>query len=805
MVEDMALSTRTSTDRPGAPHLVRLAAPLVLLVLSVRPSPAQVQGEGPPRARPDASAEIRLEVPSPNTRRGADGVIDMSTLDPHDFRAMAVRLPGGMEPRIDGLMDDEAWRQGAAFGGFTQRDPDVGAPATHPTEFRIVYDDARIYVGIWAFEPHEDAIIASELERDSFLRKGDQIRITFDTFHDHRNLFYFSTNPLSAMKDGYSTDNGNMNWDWNGVWEVRSSADDRGWYSEFAIPLSQLRFRDGPDQQVWGLNVTRIVMHIREESSFTPLRREWGPPANIRAAGSGLLLGLDELRPRRRFEVIPFVAPGVVRNLQAGTPTDWSTEVGGDLRVGLTQTMNADVTLNTDFAQVEADQEIVNLTRFSLRFPEKRQFFTEGAGTFAYGASAGGAGGGGGGGAGGVAGGGGGLLSLFYSRRIGLSNDGQAVRILAGGRLTGNPGAYTVGLLNVLTDETSYADGDETVRIPRANYTVARVKRNVLNSSSVGLIALNRQGAVGGLDYNRSLGIDGVFTLPNNVNVTSLLAKSFSPGIEGRDMAGALSIDWTADLFSLRGSYLDIQEDFNAEMGFIPRVDIRQTRLGAGWTPRPSWPGVRQLSFEADLDYLEDHQGRLRTRTRELSFTLQRDDNSSLNVNVSNEFDLLDRPFNLGSAAIAPGGYSFTTYTTGVSTDNSRRVYGGGRAEFGDYYGGRQLTLSADLAVLARETLLIENNYTRNRITFLDSPAYVTNTLNTRVTYAISPTLFLKAFVQYNDDRNLTNLNLLLWSIYRPGSDLYVVYNQAWETGLPGGPSVSSRSLALKFTYWLSP
>lgn len=804
----MAASAPTSTTGPRTRYFVQLVVLLMLLAPAARPSLAQVQEEGFPQATPDTVAAIRLEVPSPNTRRNADGVIDMSTLDPHDFRALAVRLPEGMEPRIDGLMDDEAWRQAPAFGGFTQRDPDVGAPATHATEFRIVYDDARIYVGIWAFEPHEDAIIASELERDSFLRKGDQIRITFDTFHDHRNLFYFSTNPLSAMKDGYSTDNGNMNWDWNGVWEVRSSADDRGWYSEFAIPLSQLRFRDGPGQQVWGFNVTRIVMHIREESSFTPLPREWGPPANGRAAGSGLLLGLDELRPRRRFEVIPFVAPGVARNLQAGTPTDWSAEVGGDLRVGLSQTMNADVTLNTDFAQVEADQEIVNLTRFSLRFPEKRQFFTEGAGTFAYGAAAGGTGGGrrggAGGGAGGIAGGGGGLLSLFYSRRIGLSDDGQAVPILAGGRVTGNPGAYTVGLLNVLTDETSYADGDETVRIPRANYTVARVKRNVLNSSSVGLIALNRQGAVGGLDYNRSLGIDGVFTLPNNVNVTSLLAKSFSPGIEGRDMAGALSIDWTADLFSLRGSHLDIQEDFNAEMGFIPRVDIRQTRLGAGWTPRPSWPGVRRLSFAADMDYLEDHQGRLRTRTRELNFTLQRDDNSSLNVSMSNEFDLLDRPFNLGSAGITPGGYSFTTYATGISTDNSRRVYGGGRAEFGSYYGGRRLTLGADLAVLAQETLLIENNFTRNRITFPDNPTYITNTLNTRVTYAVSPTLFLKAFVQYNDDRSLTNLNLLLWSIYRPGSDLYVVYNQAWQTGLPGGPSASSRSLAIKFTYWLS-
>ncbi len=792
--------TADARSRGRAAFLPSVTVPIALLVASVQPARAQLIGEPSTAETPEKAAVPRLEVPSPSTQRDANGVIDMSTLDPHDFRALAVRLPEGVAPRVDGRLDDDAWQRAPAFGDFTQRDPDVGAPSTHRTAFRIVYDDARIYIAIWAFEPHEGGVIASELERDSGLRKGDAVRVTFDTFHDHRNLFYFSTNPLAAMKDAFSSDNGNMlNFDWDSVWEVQTSVDDEGWYSEFAIPLSQLRFRDRPDQ-VWGVNVMRIVMHIREESSFVPLPREWGPGAGSRAEGGGLLLGLDELKPRRRFEFIPFLAPGVVRDLEAEEPTltDWRSEVGADFRIGLSQTTSADLTFNTDFAQVEADEEIVNLTRFGLRFPERRKFFTEGTGTFAYGAEDG------------IIGGStdrgeeDGSLSLFYSRRIGLSAAGQAVPILAGGRLTGSRGASTVGLLNVQTDATSYVDGDQTVRIPRANYTVARLKRNVLNSSSVGLIALNRQGSVGGNAYNRSLGIDGVFTLPNNVRVTSLFAKTFSPGIEGRDLAGVLSVDWTGDLFGLRGSHTDIQENFNAEMGFIPRVDIRRTRLGAGWTPRPGWPGVRQLSFGADLDYIEDHQGTLRTRARELSFSLQRNDDSNVNLRLSNEYDLLDSPFNIGPNTVAPGGYSFTALSTDFGTDDSRRLYGGAGADLGGYYGGRRLTLSANLNVLAQKTLLIENNLTRNRITLPNSPRYATTTLKTRVTYSVSPTLFLKAFVQYNDDRNLTNLNLLLWSIYRPGSDLYIVYNQAWETGLPGGPQVDSRSLSIKFTYWLS-
>jgi len=752
----------------------------------------------PARAQLNAEGQALGNGPDPAK------IIDMESLDPHDFRAVAARLPEGVAPRIDGQLDDAAWQLAPAFGNFYQREPEVGALSTHRTEFRVLYDNSRIYVATWAYEPHEGGIVASELMRDAPLHKGDQVRVVFDTFHDHRNYFYFSTNPLGAMKDAFVSDNGTMNFEWNAVWEVRTSTDEDGWYSEFEIPQSQLRFRDQDGEQVWGVNVMRIVMHNREESSFVPLPREWGNPALGRASGGGLLLGLKDLTPRRRLEFIPFLAPGITRNFFAGTPNDWRSEFGADLRIGLTQSLNADLTFNTDFAQVEADQEVVNLSRFSLFFPEKRQFFTEGAGTFSYGSPrTGGGGRGGGGGGGGGGGRGAGPLSLFYSRRIGLSSGGQAVPILGGGRVTGNPGAYTVGLLNIETDATISAAGDS---VPRANYTVARIKRNVLNSSSIGVIALNRQGLVGENDYNRSLGIDGVFTLPNNLQVTSLLAKTFSPGIEDRDMAGVLSIDWTTDRFGVRGNYTDIQEDFNAEMGFIPRVDIRSSALGASWTPRPNWPGVRQLSVGGDIKYIDNHQGMLQSRERDLSVFLMRNDGGHFRAGFSSEYDVLISPFEVGPNTVAPGGYAFNSFSGSFGTDNSRRVFGGGRAEIGEYYGGNKRTLSANLNFLTQETLLFENNYTRNLITLPNSPTYVTNTLNTRVTYSVSPTLFLKAFVQYNDARKLTNLNLLIWSVYRPGSDLYIVYNQGWETGLPDphGPRVRGRSLAIKFTYWLS-
>ena len=768
------------TRLPG--HWLTLA--ILLLGISVQPAQAQLRD-----ARQASPVTTAADIPTPPTD------VDFNSYDPHDWRALAVRLPAGQAPRMDGKLDDDVWRLAPAYGNFIQRDPDVGDPSTHKTEFKVLYDDSRIYVAIWAWEPHENGVIASELERDALLRKGDAVRVTFDTFHDHRNLFYFSTNPLGVFKDGYVTDNRSMNWDWNAVWNVKATSDDRGWYSEFEIPLSQMRFKDAGDQEeVWGFNVVRLILHNREESSFVPMPREWGNAANFRPSGSGLLVGLSGLHPHRRFEVIPFVAPGVVRNFDAGTPTDWTEGYGADIRLGLTQTLNADLTIKTDFAQVEADQEVVNLTRFNLSFPEKRQFFTEGAGFFNYGG-----GGGGGGGSGGA-------LPLFYSRSIGLSADGRGIPIIAGGRVTGNPGAYSVGLLNVQTDETQYAVGNSLVNVPRANYTVARLKRNVLNSSSIGLIALNREGAVNGHDYNRSIGFDGQFTLTRNLTVVSLLAKTFTPQVDARDMAGAIDLDWTGDKLGLSAGYSDIQEAFNAEMGFIRRTDIRNSNLGANLTLRPRFANIRQLTLGSSMEFLDDHQGTLQSRSRGANMNIMRNDNSNARFSFSNDYDLLDRPFKVGPNTVAARGYEQNTFSGSFATNDGVRVYGGAGADIGQYYGGDKQTVRTNLNVLARETLLIENTFAHNRIKLPSAPLYLTNTLSTRVTYSLSPTLFTKAFVQYNDDRRVASANLLLWWVYRPGSDLYVVYNQGWETDIPGPEAlrVRSRSVAVKFTYWLS-
>ena len=727
-------------------------------------------------------------------------VFDVHTLDPHQFQAKAVRLTGSRAPKIDGALDDEVWQLAPPFGDFIQREPRVGARSTEKTEFRVLYDDRKLYVAIWAYEPDPGGIVASEMLRDSALRKGDAVRIVLDTFHDHRNAFYFSTNPLGAQKDGYSTENGIMNWEWNAVWEVKVTRDANGYYSEFAIPLSQIRFKGSAEPQEWGFNVGRIIIHKREETHFTPYPREWQGPGIYRISGAGLLTGLTGLQPRRRLEFIPFAAPQASRDFDAGTPTKKKAGYGMDLRASLTSTLNADLTFRTDFAQVEADQEVVNLTRFGLFFPEKRQFFTQGSSIFGFGRinDEGGTG---------ARTNAAGPLSLYYSRSIGLSADGREVPIIGGGRVSGNVGNYAVGLMNIETDEADYAVGSKQVHIPRANYTVGRLKRNVLRASSIGAVVLNRQGEVGANEYNRTVGLDGVFSvLRDSLKVITLFGKTFSPRSTGRDMATVLNAEWTVDRYNANAGYSDIQERFTAEMGFIPRTDIRKSSAGVGWTPRPRWRGVRQLAMSANTEYFEDHAGTPISRSHDATFTLTRNDRSNLRLGVGSDFDNPTEPFRIGPTTITPGGYDWATVSASASTDDSRGIFGGGGVDVGGYYGGDRRTIRASLNLLPLETMLVENSYTRNVITLPGAPTYTTNVLSTRVSYSLSPTLFLKAFVQYNDDRRLANMNVMLWSIYRPGSDFYVVYNQGFETEVPGPTSLRTRNrvLSVKLSYWVS-
>jgi hypothetical protein len=739
----------------------------------------------------------------------AQTAFDIRTIDPETFRAVAFRLAEGQQPRIDGRLTEEVWALAPVQGNFIQREPAYGAPATEPTEFRILYDDRTLYIGVWVWDSTPSLVMGSEMKRDSGLNKGDQLKITIDTFHDHRNAYYFSTNPLGAYKDANTVENGRtINYDWNAVWDNKTSIDDRGWYIEIAIPLSQLRFRTTIGESVWGINFCRILFRRNEESYWVPFPREWGPSGFARVSNSGVLTGLSGLKSRRRIEFVPYLLPTASRDYVAAASAATDAQFGGDFKLGLTNDLIADFTYHTDFAQVEADQEVVNLTRFSLFFPEKRQFFTESAGIFDFGKA-------------GTSSGGDasasdpGLLSLFYTRRIGLV-DGQQVPIIGGGRVTGRIGGYTLGVLNITTDEETLS----TRQLDHANFTAIRVKRNVLANSTVGAIVLNSQNGIS--EYNRAVGFDAGFVLGRHVTLTGALGKTFSPGAGSRapetgsggagTTAGVVDFAWRSDRFHYGGQYQDVGARFNAEMGYIPRLDIRSTKARAGWTPRPAWPGVRQLQFNTEAEYFENHAGRVESRTQAVSANMQRQDTSGASASVTREYDNLSVPFTTAGTTLPVGPYSWTTSSVRYSSNRTRRVSGSVGADFGGYYNGDRQAVRANLSIQAGKTLLLEPNFTHNRVTLAGRPLYTSNVLNFRVSHSFSPDFYLKGFVQYNDDRKTASFNFLWWYHYKPGSDLYVVYNQGWDIDLPltsrdvlaVSSRVRARSLAVKLTYWLA-
>ena len=736
---------------------------------------------------------------------GPSAAFDIKTVDPDSFRAIAFKITDAQQPDIDGKLTEEAWSLAPVQGNFIQREPSYGAPASERTEFRILYDDKTLYIGVWVWDSDASGIMGSEMKRDAGLNKGDQLKIAIDTFHDHRNAFYFSTNPLGAYKDANTVENGRtVNYDWNAVWENKTSRDDNGWYIEIAIPLSQLRFKTTIGESTWGLNICRILFRKNEESYWVPFPREWGQSGLVRMSNAGLLQGLRDVKSRRRIEFVPFVLPLASRDYLAASEFNTDAKYGGDFKIGVTDDLIADFTYHTDFAQVEADQEIVNLTRFSLFFPEKRQFFTETAGIFDFGKSVAGLGGD-------AAANDPGLLNLFYTRRIGLV-DGEQVPIIGGGRLTGRAGPYALGVMNISTEAESLTNRD----VDNANFTVLRLKRNVLRNSNVGVLVANSQDGIS--DYNRAVGVDGAWVLGRHVTMTTVLAKTFSPGTgirepgSGKDLAGVVDYTWKNDQFVYGGQYLDVGERFNAEMGYIPRLDVRAGNVRGGWTPRPKFGGIRQLTFAGSANYYENHAGVVDSRQRAVSAQMQRQDTSSAFAALTHEYDNLSVPFATAGTTIPVGDYSWTYGTLNYSSNRTYRIFGQVSGDYGGYYNGHRLTIKTNININVGKTLLLEPNFTHNHVTLPGRPVYPSNVANFRVSHSFSPDFFLKGFVQYNDDRKSASFNFLWWYHYRPGSDLYVVYNQGWDIDVPltsrealeQSYRVRSKSLAVKLTYWLA-
>ena len=767
-----------------------------LLTASTAPAQPRAQRAGIPPADDAAVAGARPGAPAASP---AGGPVDADLIDgppapvapavmTRDEQGRttvrAIRLDAAI--RLDGVLDEPVYAEVPAITGFIQQVPDSGAPATERTEAWILFDAANVYISarVWDSAP-ESQWVANEMRRDtSQLRQNDTFTVFFDTFYDRRNGFNFYTNPLGARSDSQFTNEGNPNNDWNPVWDVRTGRFDGGWTVEMEIPFQTLRYRSEPPH-IWGIQLRRAIRRKNEWVYLTrlPISAGGGSGAAgiFRVSAAGSLVGLEPPPASRNIEVKPYAIGGLTTDRTASPAVDnqGSGDAGLDVKYGITQNLTADFTWNTDFAQVEVDERQVNLTRFPLFFPEKREFFLEGRGIFGF------ARGGvtrrpGGGRPGGGIFGDVNVPQLFYSRKIGLERapDGtsRVVPIVGGARVTGKVGPFDVGALNLQAGDERLSATEPT------NFTVVRLRRDILRRSSVGAMLTNRSVSRVAPGSSQAYGVDGTFAFYDNVSFVGYFARTRVPGPDHREKDASYQgkFEYAADRYGLQLDHLLVEDNFLPEVGFLRRDNFRRSYLAGRFSPRPqSMESVRQFSLEASIDYIVTaDRGHLETRQNMLLFQTEFESSDRLTVTATDNYELLVEPFTPPGAdfSIPVGGYGFADFQVAYGIGQQRRVNGQVTVRRGAYFGGDLTSVELSqgrIGVLPR--MSVEPVVSFN---WIDTPygAYRTNLAVTRVNYAFNPRMFFSGLLQYNSAENSFSSNLRLRWEYSPGSELFAVY-----------------------------
>ncbi len=690
-------------------------------------------------------------------------------------------------PRIDGVLDESVWASANPIEQFIQQEPNQGQPATDRTEVRVLYDQGHLFIGVRAYASLP--VAATEMRRDADrLFDEDNFQVILDTFHDSRNAFMFLTTPLGAKLEQQIFDEGegggrgttaNVNRNWDGVWDAAARTTPDGWTAEMAIPVNTLRFAKR-DEQVWGINFQRHIRRKNEMVFWAPIPRAY---SLTRVSLAGELTGLRGLSLGWDLKLKPFLIGGVrdVRTSATRGSTSAIRDLGLDARYGVTPGLNLDVTVNTDFAQVEVDEQQVNLTRFGLFFPEKRDFFLENSNLFTVGTGSS-------------------FTStpvqtdLFFSRRIGLSDAGTPIPMLAGARLAGKAGRNNIGVLNIQTESAFGKAGD--------NFFVGRYSRDVFRRSRIGALFINKEAVDGSSHYNRTMSVDGNFALSGSLQVNTFLAKTATAGLAGRDMAFYGRVAYRDPKWNLWLNYLDVQEHFNAEAGFVQRVGVRTTKAYFSPTPRPKRGSIKLMEPMYVLTYTTDQTNRLVGRMHHLMHGTTLRDDSFINVIYQKSLDVLDVPFRIRPGVTIPvGAYNSDEWIFTYNTSPGRKVYSRATYSPMEFYGGTRRQMSAAGGVRASSRMAAEVQFNRNDVK-MPWGAFLVNLTTLRVDYTFSPRMTIRSLTQYNSSTHEISNNVRFNLIHRPGSDLYVVYNDLSHTGLPADIfGQKDRQLVVKLNY----
>ena len=735
-----------------------------------------------------------------STLTAQDGQAPLGESDDTNSIPIGVAVAAGVSdpPVIDGRLDDAAWGQAAPMTGFIQREPSDGQPASERTEVRVVFDDEALYVGVWAFDSRPTEIVPGERIRDYEVGESDNVILIFDTYKDEQNGFVFGTTPAGIEYDGQvanegqgggrfgsggggggqrrfqSGAGGGFNKNWDGSWTVATSLDGEGWYAEFRIPFNTLRY--GTDSPAWGFNVARRIRRLNEESFWSPVPREFDL-YRLNYAGD-----LEGLTPpfRRLATVTPYALTSTGRNYEGGeTSFNEEADFGGEAKIQVTQGLTFDVTANTDFAQVEVDNQQVNLTRFSLLFPEKRPFFLENAGFFTVGASG---------------------VDLFFSRNIGIT-DGEQVPIKGGGRLSGKAAGFNVGLLHI---QTNGADGVQ----PDNAYSVARVARELPNRSRVGALFIDRNGEASD-DYNRTYAADARVAIGEPVTLSSFVARTETPGLSetsefwGDELAYDANAEWASRNWDGSVAISEIGENFNPEVGFVPRDGYR------------SYSGRLQRFVRPDgfLREIRPHVSYSTFRSRRTGVEKGFEESSRLHLDSHWEWpdgmvvyttanwirEGLFEPFEISGTdvVVPPGTYDGWEGQLVFNTNRSADLSLNSGFTAGSFLSGNRWNATAGVTLRSGASFTSSLSLDYNDID-LPEGDFETTLVGVNVGYFFTPRIYLQSLIQYSDQIDRLSANVRFGWLNTAGTGLFIVYNEIQGIDQLDGPL--GRSLTLKYT-----
>ncbi len=703
-------------------------------------------------------------------------------------------------PTIDGLLTDDAWNDAPILNNFVQREPVEGEPVSERTEIRLLYDESALYVGAYMFTEDPSTIIVGEARRDAPLENTDAFLMVIDTYLDRQNGFVFGTTPAGIEYDGQVTRDGqgggiipgqrqqtgsaggfNLNWD--GAWQVATSQDEHGWYAELRIPFETVRYAEG-GMQTWGVNFSRNIRFRNEQSVWAPIPRNF---SLFRVSLAGTITEF-EAPGKTIFTISPYVLGDVSRDYTRDTGTEYDGTIGGEAKLGVTQSLTLDLTVNTDFAQVEVDDLQINLTRFPLFFPEKRPFFLENAGSFSVGTPR--------------------SADLFFSRRIGLAA-GEAVPIQAGARLTGKLAGMQIGYLMIqaapldLFDDES--EEDDRVAQP-TNFGVVRMFQEFENRTRIGGLFVSRVNTDDTSDYNLTYAVDGTYGVGESLNFVGWASGTTTPEIENDDYGFSFNSTYETRDWTMRATYREIGDGFNPEVGFLPRRGYRHVFANVLRKYRfPEIEWFREMRPHIVWQQFWDFEGFTESFFLHVDSHFEFSNGSFFQLPAINFVgEGLKEEFEISPGVIIPpGSYDWAEWGFRANTNRSASIFLDTSITAGGFYSGNRYGTTTTLSYRYQDKLL-----TSVRLTYFDvnlaEGDFETSLVAVKGSYSFTPSIFLQATIQYDNQSEDLGSNIRFGWLNTAGTGLYVVYNDIQHygmfdrTGFDRGPK--GRQFIVKYT-----